>query len=74
LLDKIKSLLRGKETQVKSGIDTASDKVEKAVGEEHADKVDAVSEKAKDAVDDLTKSDDAAADAAGDQASPPPSS
>ncbi|MET0325653.1 MAG: antitoxin [Ilumatobacteraceae bacterium] len=60
IMDKIKGLLKGRETQVKKGIDTVSDQAEKAVGTKHAAKVDAVSDKAKDAVDNLTK----------DQASP----
>ena len=48
IMDKIKGLLKGRETQVKSGIDTVSDKAEQAVGPKHAAKVDAVSDKAKD--------------------------
>ena len=61
IMDKIKGLLKGRETQVKSGIDTVSDKAEQAVGPKHAAKVDAVSDKAKDAVDSLTKDDPAPA-------------
>ena len=57
IMDKMKGLLKGREAQVKSGIDTVSDKAEQAVGPKHAAKVDAVSDKAKDAVDSLTKSD-----------------
>jgi len=59
-LDKIKGLLKGREQQVKSGIDTVSDKVEEKVPQ-HADKVVAASEKAKDAVDSLAGNDDAPA-------------
>ena len=54
-MDKIKGLLKGRETHVKKGIDTVSDQAEKAVGTKYAAKVDAVSDKAKDAVDTLTK-------------------
>ena len=67
-MDKLKGLLKGKESQVKGGIDTVSNKVEGAVGEKHAAKVDDVSQKAKDAVDNLTK-DDAPSPA---PAGPPP--
>jgi hypothetical protein len=55
-MDKIKGLFKGKEQQVKTGIDTAADTTKKAVPDEHDAKVDQVAEKAKDAVDDLTKS------------------
>lgn len=57
IMDKIKGLLRGKESEVKKGIDTVSNKVEGAVGAEHAQKVDAVSDKAKDAVDKIAGTD-----------------
>ena len=70
IMDKIKGLLKGRETQVKSGIDTVSDKAEQAVGPKHAAKVDAVSDKAKDAVDSLTK-DDAAPAAPAAPVTPP---
>ena len=53
LLDKIKELLGGRKDQVKSGIDKGSDVIEKRVGDQHADKVEDVAEKAKDAVDKL---------------------
>jgi hypothetical protein len=56
-MDKLKSLFRGKETEVKEGIDTASDAAQKAVPDQHDAKVDAAAEKAKDVVDDLTGSD-----------------
>ena len=55
ILDKLKDLLRGREQQVKSGIDKASDTIEKRVGDKHASKVGGVAEKAKDAVDKLSK-------------------
>ena len=51
LMDKLKGLFKGRETQVKSGIDTVSDQVEKKAGSHAATKVDAASDKAKDAVD-----------------------
>jgi phage terminase small subunit len=57
LLDKVKGLVKGREQQVKSGIDTVSDKVEQKVGPEHAGKVDAASDKAKEAVDKLAGND-----------------
>ena len=38
LLDKVKGLLKGREEQVKSGIDTVSDKVEEKVPQ-HAEEV-----------------------------------
>ena len=50
LMDKLKGLFKGRETQVKSGIDTVSDQVEKKAGS-HAATVDAASDKAKEAVD-----------------------
>jgi len=55
-MDKIKGLLKGREKQAKSGIDTVSDKVEEKVPE-HAAQVDAASQKAKEAVDSLTGND-----------------
>jgi hypothetical protein len=61
-MDKIKGLFKGRKQEVKSGIDTASDQVEKRVGPEHAPKVEQVADKAKDAVDKL----------AGDETSAPP--
>ena len=54
-MDTVKGLLKGREKQVKSGIDTVSNKVETKVGPQHAQKVDDLSDKAKDAVDKLTK-------------------
>ena len=52
-LDKIKSLIGGNKDKMKRGIDTASDAVESKVGPKHADTVENVAEKAKDAVDKL---------------------
>lgn len=52
LLDKLKDLVRGREKQTKSGIDTVSNKVEGRAGQ-HAGKVDTASQKAKDGVDKL---------------------
>lgn len=54
ILDKLKGLLRGRERQVKQGIDKVSNVVESKAGK-HADKVDAASQKAKEAVDKLAK-------------------
>ena len=56
ILDKIKGLVKGREKQVKDGIDKVSDTVEAKAGK-HADKVEAVSEKAKEAVDKLAGTD-----------------
>lgn len=55
IVDKLKGLLRGRETKVKSGIDKVSDTVEKRVGDKNAGKVENAAEKAKDAVDKLAK-------------------
>jgi len=59
-MDKIKGLFRGNKQQVKGGIDTASDQVEKRVSTDNAAKVEQVSEKAKDAVDKLAADEPAA--------------
>ena len=53
LMDKAKGLLKGREKQVKSGIDALSGQVERRAGK-HAGKVDGMSHKAKQAVDKLT--------------------
>ena len=66
-MDTLKGLFKGKETQVKEGIDTASDAAQKVVPDQHDDKVEAVAEKAKDVVDDLTDSEGSSPEhAAGD--------
>lgn len=52
-LDKLRGLIGGNKAKVKDGIDKASDTVESKVGAQHADKVENVAEKAKDAVDKL---------------------
>lgn len=52
-IDKIKQMFGGNKDKTKQGIDTASNAVESRVGATHAPKVDAVSDKAKDAVDKL---------------------
>ena len=54
LMDKVKGLVKGRERQVKQGIDTVSNKIEQKVGPQHAAKVDDVSDKAKQAVDKLS--------------------
>jgi MT0933-like antitoxin protein len=66
-MDKIRGLFKGREKQVKGGIDTVSDKVEEKVGPKHADQVDDASQKAKEAVDKL-----AGTDAPATPATPPP--
>jgi len=50
IMDKVRGLLRGRERQVKRGIDTVSNKAERAVPK-HARTIDAASDKAKEAVD-----------------------
>jgi MT0933-like antitoxin protein len=50
LLDKLKEMFGGRKEQIKDTIDRGADAVEKRVPE-HADKVEDVAEKAKDAVD-----------------------
>jgi hypothetical protein len=71
-MDKVKGLLKGREKQAKSGIDTLSDQVEKRAGK-HAGTVDDISDKAKAAVDKLAGSDaPAAAPAAGPAPAAPP--
>ena len=70
LMDTVKGLLKGREKQVKSGIDTVSDQVEKRAGK-HAGTVDDISDKAKDAVDKLAGSADGAPPAAAPAATPP---
>lgn len=57
LMDTLKGLVKGREKQVKQGIDTVSDQVEKRVGPKHAAKVDSMSDKAKDHVDKLAGDD-----------------
>jgi hypothetical protein len=69
-MDKIKGLFKGRKQEVKTGIDKASDQVEKRVGPAHADKVEAVSDKAKDAVDKLAGDEPTAA--TGPAATAPP--
>ena len=58
-LDKIKGLVKGRETEIKGGIDKVSDTVEQKVPA-HADKIDAASDKAKDVVDQISGKDAAA--------------
>ncbi len=53
MFDKVKGLVSKNKKHVTTGIDKASDVVEKKVGEEHADKVEKVAEQAKDAVEKL---------------------
>lgn len=49
-LDKAKDMAKGKKVQIKSGIDTAADKIDDKVPD-HADKVQKAADSAKDAVD-----------------------
>jgi hypothetical protein len=53
LMDKAKGLIKGREQQVKQGIDTVAGQVERRAGK-HAGKVSGVSQKAKQAVDSLS--------------------
>lgn len=55
ILDKIKSLVSGRQDQLKSGIDKASGAVETKVGSKHAPKVDQAAAKAKEVVDKLAR-------------------
>lgn len=50
-VDKIKGMFKGNKQQVEKGIDKAADVVDDKVPEQHADTVQDVAEKAKDAVD-----------------------
>lgn len=52
---KAQGLIHGNEDKVKDGIDKAADVAETKLGDEHADKIDAAADKAKDVVDDLGK-------------------
>jgi hypothetical protein len=70
-MDKLKGMLKGHEKQAKDGIDAGSNQVEKAVGTQHASKVDAVSDKAKDAVDKISGTDAVAPPATPPPATPP---
>lgn len=56
IMDRLKGLLKGREQQVKSGIDKASDVVEKRLPK-HAHKVENAAGKAKGAVDKLSGDD-----------------
>lgn len=51
--DKAAGLIEGHEDQVNDGIDKAADLAEDKLGAEHADKIDAAADKAKDVVDGL---------------------
>ncbi|MGH9272423.1 MAG: antitoxin [Ilumatobacteraceae bacterium] len=52
ILDKVKGLFKGREEQIKGGIDKVSDTIEKKVPGQ-AQRIDDMSDKAKDAVDNL---------------------
>ena len=53
LLDKIKGLTKGREKQIKQGIDKVADAVEKKVPDQHDAKIGQAADKAKDLVDKL---------------------
>lgn len=53
LLDKIKGLTKGREKQIKQGIDKVADVVEKKVPDQHDAKIDQAADKAKGLVDKL---------------------
>lgn len=55
IVDKLKGLIRGREKQVKQGIDKAADTVSDKVGAKNAARVDQVADKAKGAVDKLAE-------------------
>jgi hypothetical protein len=73
IMDKLKGLLKGREPEVKKGIDTVSNTVEDKVGPKHAQKVDDLSDKAKDAVDKLAGTDSPDPPDTSPTASPDPS-
>lgn len=52
-LDKIKGLIGGRKNEIKDGIDKGADAIGSKVGD-HADKVEAAAETAKDGVDKLS--------------------
>ena len=72
LMDTLKGLVKGREKQVKGGIDTVSNEVEKRVGPEHAAKVDSASDKAKEAVDKMSGTADSPAAATPPVVAPEP--
>lgn len=53
IVDKLKGLIGGRKTEVKSGIDKGADLIGDKVGPEHEGKVDMAADKAKDAIDKL---------------------
>jgi hypothetical protein len=53
LLDKIKGLIKGKETQIKGGIDKAADAVQSKTNDKQDAQVEKVADAAKAAVDKL---------------------
>lgn len=71
ILDKLKGLVKGREHEIKGGIDKVSDTLEKKVPA-HAEKIDTASDKAKVAVDNLTDDPDAAAPATSTPPEPKP--
>jgi MT0933-like antitoxin protein len=53
LFDKVKGLAKGREKQIKQGIDKAADVIQSKTPDQHDAKVDAAAEKAKGLVDKL---------------------
>lgn len=59
MFDKVKGMLKGKEKQAKSGVDTAAEQAKKAVPDHHDGKVDQAADAAKQGIDKISPSDDA---------------
>jgi hypothetical protein len=57
LFDKAKGMLKGKEKQAKSGVDSAADHVQKVVPDEHDAKVDQGADALKQGIDKISPSD-----------------
>ena len=53
LFDKVKGLAKGRESQIKQGIDKVADVIESKTPDQHDAKVEQAAEKAKDFVDKL---------------------
>ena len=58
LLDKIKGLTKGREAQIKQGIDKVADVAQSKAPDQHDAKIEQAAEKAKHLVDQLDSSDD----------------
>jgi len=55
LLDKVKGLTKGREKQIKQGIDKAADVIQKKVPDQHDAKIETAADKAKGFVDKLDR-------------------